>query len=62
MVYGDGAYKDPATGVFESADPVTTFGATLGLQGRVRQRFKYKFFVDQLQLRGLSAEEIEAEL
>ncbi|MGQ9699718.1 MAG: coenzyme F420-0:L-glutamate ligase [Candidatus Bipolaricaulaceae bacterium] len=28
----------------------------------MRQGFKYKFFVDQLHLRGLSAEEIEAEL
>lgn len=62
MVYGDGAYKDPETGIFELADPVTTFGATPGLQGRLRQGFKYKFFVDQLHLQGLSVEEIEGEL
>ncbi|MCS7240725.1 MAG: coenzyme F420-0:L-glutamate ligase [Candidatus Bipolaricaulota bacterium] len=62
MVYGDGAFKDPTTGIYELADPVTTFGATPGLLGKLRLGFKYKFIVDQLHLQGLSAEEITAEL
>ena len=62
LVYGDGAFKDPETGIFELADPVTTFGATAGLRGRLRLGFKYKFFVDQLHAEGRSAAEIEAEL
>ena len=62
LVYGDGAFKDPGTGIFEFADPVTTFGATLGLRGRLRLGFKYKLLVDQLHAEGRSAAEIEAEL
>lgn len=62
MVYGDGAYKDPETGIYELADPVTTFAATPGLLGRLRLGFKYKFIVDELHAKGLSPKEIEAEV
>lgn len=62
LVYGDGAFKDPSTGIYELADPVTTFGATPGLLGRLRLGFKYKYLVDQLHAQGLSAEQIEDEL
>lgn len=33
MVYGDGAFKDPVTGIWELADPVTTLGFTSGMAG-----------------------------
>lgn len=42
MVYGDGAFKDPVGGIWELADPVTTLGATSGLNG-TPQEVKLKF-------------------
>lgn len=60
LVYGDGAYKDPATGIYELADPVTTFGATEGLKDSFRTGVKYKMLADKLHGEGKSPEEIEA--
>jgi len=33
MIYGDGAYKDPASGIWEWADPVVSPAWTSGLDG-----------------------------
>jgi F420-0:gamma-glutamyl ligase len=33
MIYGDGAYKDPSTGIWEWADPVVSPAWTSGLDG-----------------------------
>lgn len=59
MIYGDGAYKDPESGIYELADPKTTFGATNGLTDRYRDGIKYKFVADSLSEEGKSAEDIE---
>ncbi|GAG06748.1 unnamed protein product, partial [marine sediment metagenome] len=58
MVYGDGAYKDPSTGIYELADPVVAFGSTSGLE-EPRQGIKYKFFADKGISQGQTMEEIE---
>lgn len=59
LIYGDGAYKDPGTGIYELADPVTTFGCTLGLNNCIRSGVKYKMLADKLHAEGRSVEEIE---
>ena len=59
LIYGDGAYKDPGTGIWELADPVTTFGCTPGLCNLMRCGVKYKMLVDQLYAQGKSFAEIE---
>ena len=59
LIYGDDAYKDPETGIWELADPVTTFGCTSGLQEKMRCGVKYKMLVDQLHSQGKSFAEIE---
>ena len=59
LIYGDGAYKDPDTGIWELADPVTTFGCTSGLRNQMRCGVKYKMLVDQLHAQGKSFAEIE---
>lgn len=42
LVFGDGAFKDPITGIWELADPTTTLGETSGLQGMpVEVKLKY---------------------
>lgn len=60
LIYGDGAYKDPSTGIYELADPQTVFAATEGLLDRKRDGVKYKFLADVLYAEGKSEEEIEA--
>lgn len=60
LIYGDGAYKDPGTGIYELADPVTTFGCTPGLDSCVRGGVKYKMLADRLHAEGKSIPEIEA--
>ncbi len=59
LVYGDGAYKDPESGIYELADPVSAFGCTPGLEGRRREGFKMKYLIDTLHLDGKSCEQIE---
>lgn len=46
LVFGDGAFKDPATKIWELADPTTTLGATSGLQGMPIE-VKFKYIADQ---------------
>ncbi|TVR56334.1 MAG: hypothetical protein EA426_13865 [Spirochaetaceae bacterium] len=60
IVYGDGAYKDPTTGIFELADPMPVFGSTEGIVGRMREGVKYKLIADTAIGEGKSAREVEA--
>jgi hypothetical protein len=59
IVNGDGAYKDPCSGIYELADPLSAFGATSGVDS-LRQGFKYKYLIDLYHQEGKSKEEIEA--
>jgi hypothetical protein len=45
MIYGDGAYLDPSSGIYELADPRAAFAATTGLN-RYREGVKYKYLAD----------------
>lgn len=58
IIYGDGAYLDPSTMIYELADPVCSFGHTEGLNKR-REGIKYKYFVGKLEAQGKNREEIE---
>ncbi len=57
-IYGDGAYMDPSTGIYELADPVVSFGHSDGMN-RKRVGIKYKFFVGTLHSQGKKRGEIE---
>ncbi len=60
MIYGDGAYLDPSSGIYELADPCAAFAATDGLNC-LRGGFKYKYLADHcFHEEKKSAEEIEA--
>ncbi len=60
MIYGDGAYLDPSSGIYELADPRAAFAVTDGLN-LIRQGLKYKYLADQcFHEEKKSAEEIEA--
>lgn len=48
IIYGDGAYRDPSTGIYELADPQPAFGITPGISGRYREGLKYKYLVDKM--------------
>ncbi len=58
IIYGDGAYKDPTSGIYELADPCAAFGATSGLNRMLRTGIKLKLMVDIYQEQGKSEEEI----
>ena len=60
LIYGDGAFKDPETGIYELADPVATFGSTSELNNCVRGGVKYKMLADKLYAEGKGPKEIEA--
>ncbi len=45
LVYGDGAFKDPACGIWELADPVVSPGYTKGLEGTPTE-IKFKMVAD----------------
>jgi len=62
IVYGDGAYKDPSTGIYELADPRPVFGSTPGFKGVLREGIKYKFLADLGYSQGKTPAEIEQEL
>jgi hypothetical protein len=62
LVYGDGAYKDPSTGIYELADPMPVFGMTEGIGGSYRDGIKYKYVADVCHQEGKSTAEIEAHL
>jgi len=53
MVYGDGAFKDPAGKIWELADPVVSPGYTSGLEGTPNEvKIKYLADNDFAHLRG----------
>ena len=53
MVYGDGAFKDPAGKIWELADPVVSQGYTSGLEGTPNEvKIKYLADNDFAHLRG----------
>ncbi len=56
MVYGDGAFKDPAGKIWELADPVVSPGYTSGLSG-LPNELKLKYLADN-DFRDLSGEEL----
>jgi hypothetical protein len=59
LIYGDGAYKDPESGIFELADPVSCFGCTSGIRNRNRIGVKTKYLMQKLHNEGKTREEIE---
>lgn len=61
LIYGDGAYKDPTSGIYELADPQPGFGSTAGFKGSgMREGLKYKYLADVLLAEGKEPAEIEA--
>ncbi len=58
LIYGDGAYKDPESGIYELADPVSCFGCTPGIKNRNRIGVKTKYLMQKLYNEGKSKEEI----
>lgn len=61
MIFGDGAYKDPSTGIWELADPVVSPGYTGGLGQVASGDTKFKA-VALTELAGLSSAEREKRL
>ncbi len=60
IIYGDGAYKDPASGIYELADPQPSLGSTPAFRdGRLREGVKYKMLADTAYAEGKSPAEIE---
>lgn len=55
MIYGDGAFKDPAGKIWELADPVVSPGYTEGLTG-LPNELKFKYVADN-ELEGLTGNE-----
>lgn len=58
MVYGDGAFKDPAGNIWELADPVVSPGYTKGLEGTPNE-VKIKYLADN-EFAHLSGDELKA--
>lgn len=59
LIFGDGAYKDPDTGIYEMADPHPAIGVSSGLKSAaLRTGSKLKLQVDTLYNQGYSREEI----
>jgi F420-0:gamma-glutamyl ligase len=60
ILYGDGAYKDPVSGIYELADPQPSLGSTMAFKdGRMREGVKYKMLADTAYAEGKSLAEIE---
>jgi len=59
IIKGDGAYKDPETGIYELADPVSAFGVTNGIKDKNRVGVKTKYLMQKLYTEGKSKTEIE---
>lgn len=60
VIFGDGAYKDPDTGIYELADPYPAIGVSSGLcNAALRTGTKLKLQVDTLHNQGYSREDIE---
>ncbi len=62
MVYGDGAYKDPESGIYELADPVCAFGVTPGIEKIRRVGVKTKYLMQKLLNEGKTKKQIEKEI
>ncbi|MDO9540234.1 MAG: coenzyme F420-0:L-glutamate ligase [Methanocalculus sp.] len=58
LVSGDGAYKDPSSGIYELADPKAAFGATPGIKAVLREGVKMKYLIDKFHGEGRSEIEI----
>lgn len=56
MVYGDGAFKDPVSKIWELADPVVSPGFTRGLLG-LPNELKLKYLADN-EFKDLSGDEL----
>jgi len=60
LIFGDGAYKDPDTGIFEMADPRPAIGVSKGLKSAaLRTGTKLKLQLDTLYNKGYTKEQIE---
>ena len=59
LIYGDGAYRDPSSGIYELADPQPVFASTGGLNC-YREGIKYKYLADKMLNEGKSVGEIES--
>ena len=60
LIFGDGAYKDPDTGIYELADPYPAIGASSGLRrASLRTGTKLKLQLDTLHNQGYTREQIE---
>ena len=62
MVYGDGAYKDPESGIYELADPVCAFGVTPGIESNRRVGVKTKYLMQKFLNEGKNKDEILKEI
>jgi len=60
VIYGDGAYKDPSSGIYELADPKPAFGVTPGINSVMRTGVKYKYLIDLHHEEGKPEEEIRS--
>lgn len=59
LIFGDGAYKDPDTGIFELADPHPCIGCSAGLrEAKLRTGSKLKLQVETLYRQGYTREQI----
>lgn len=59
LIFGDGAFKDPDTGIYELADPYPAIGASEGLRkAALRQGNKLKLLVETYYRQGLTREQI----
>ncbi|RQD81024.1 MAG: hypothetical protein D5R99_03425 [Methanocalculus sp. MSAO_Arc1] len=58
LVFGDGAYKDPTSGIYELADPKAAFGATPGIKEVLREGVKMKYLIDKYHEEGKTSLEI----
>ncbi|ACB84802.1 coenzyme F420-0:L-glutamate ligase [Natranaerobius thermophilus] len=60
LIFGDGAYKDPDTGIYELADPHPAIGASYNLRSAsLREGSKLKLQVDTLFRQGYSKDQIK---
>ena len=60
LIFGDGAYKDPDTGIYEMADPYPAIGVSSGLKSAsLRTGSKLKLKLDTLHNQGYTREQIE---
>ena len=61
LIFGDGAFKCPVSGIWELADPVVSPGYTDGLKGTPNE-IKMKYQIDKMVAAGKSRKEIEQDI